>query len=228
MLTFEQLSCTAHSQPMPDRVSTGFADLDQVTGGARAGEIWLVVGTPGHEVSTLLTQWADRWSARRDWDTWLISPREDTSVCTYRLQASLGLVPRQPPRTAPLRVRPRETAASPHSVLQLMSQRPTAVVVDDADWFGAAEVRACLRELAARGALVVAGLRRDAVAAPATHEPDIDPEWARDADVILEVRGRGVEHATQRPGEAELTLLRNRRGPAASSVVAFQSDYDAS
>jgi len=95
MLTFEELAYTASAQPTPDRVSTGFADLDEATGGPRAGDIWLVVGTPGQGVSTLLTQWAGRWSTQHDWDTWLICPRDDAAACTTRLQASLGLVPAQ-------------------------------------------------------------------------------------------------------------------------------------
>jgi replicative DNA helicase len=59
---------------------------------------------------------------------------------------------------------------------------------------------------------------------------DLQPEMSL-ADVVVEVRhsdlaqGADVDPGLDQPGYAALAVLRNRRGPVGTAVVAFQGHY---
>jgi hypothetical protein len=56
--------------------------------------------------------------------------------------------------------------------------------------------------------------------------PHLQHEWSDVADVVLEVRRAAwPAYETLRPGEADLTLLKNRDGPCRTIPVAHQAHY---
>lgn len=73
--------------------TTGFAGLDDLLGGLRPGQLWVLTGSPGQGCSTLLTQWAGHIATTISWRTWLAAPREDPRVLAARLLASQARVP---------------------------------------------------------------------------------------------------------------------------------------
>jgi len=236
------------SESVPDvaPAPTGFAHLDDLTGGLRPGQLWVITGTPGQGRTILLTQWAAQLALTQRWRTWLVAPRERNDVVAARILASLGRAPvlqllsdeldaeqrhrvagvRELLRSADLRTTtcPSRPCPSPDDV----AKAPTtcAVLVDDADLVPTATPQH-LGALAPAGSLVVATLPRHVMVAGPHEDADLDPEWARAADVVIEVRSHGLVpgdlHA--RAGEAELRVLRHRHGPTTTITVAFQPYY---
>ena len=101
-----------------------------------------------------------------------------------------------------------------------------ALLVDDADLVRSATPEA-LRSKADEGALVIASLPRHVLVQDRHRDGDLDPHWARAADVIIEVRSRMLDeaHPDDRLGEAELTVIKHRRGPVRVVTVSFQGYY---
>lgn len=89
--------------------------------------------------------------------------------------------------------------------------RPIAVFVDDAEHVLGITPE-WLIACASAGVFVLIALPRHGVMMTSDDESDLDPSWASVADVILEVRHRGLANAALRPGEAELDLHYNRWG----------------
>jgi replicative DNA helicase len=101
---------------------------------------------------------------------------------------------------------------------------PAAVLLDDAEE-DTTDPQQC-RHLAEAGALVVLSLPRHVLTRGRRLEADLDPAWARVADVILEVRTRRLRpRYRSQVGEADLHLLRNRHGRTTTAAVAFQGHY---
>jgi hypothetical protein len=101
-----------------------------------------------------------------------------------------------------------------------------AVVLDDVDLVGGA-TPAVVGEVADAGAIVVASLPRHVLVQDRHPFGDLDPDWSRVADVILEVRSRRLDEdqIDDRLGEADFTVLKHRRGPTTRFAVSFQAHY---
>lgn len=92
---------------------------------------------------------------------------------------------------------------------------PRALLVDDVDLATAGAGPPLLRSIADDGALVVAVMPRHLLVAGAEADSDLEPRWAREADLILEIRSLGIrgDRRAVHAGEAHLTALKHRRGP---------------
>jgi len=234
----------AHQKPGPSpKWSTGLAALDELTGGFRPGEVWLVTGTPGQGCTTLLSQWAGKLAMQHALPTWLLCPREDTQSCAARLLASTGKLPMRDLidkrydhiHTAALR-EARGALARSELFVRVGSgvsipagnddDGNRAVLVDDADLVnGISPAR--VRGLANDGAVVIAALPRHLLVQDRHPDGDLDPDWARVADVIVEIRSRRLHETVpgDRNGEAEMTVFKFRRGPTMVITLAFQGHY---
>lgn len=218
--------------------STGFAEVDEVTGGFAPGQVWIITGTPGQGRSTLALQWALLLCTQHGVRTEFVSAREPEHLVAARLMSGAARVPvshlwnddltatdderlraaRHVVDGSPLRI------SGPGRISALTSEFgdwPEAVVCDDADLeAGASPER--IASLVAEGLLVVLTLPRAEVIRP----DGIDLAWARTADVILDIdRPDLVDADSVRPGEADLSIVRNRWGPSRRTTVAFQGHY---
>ena len=217
-------------------LSTGLDELDDVTGGFAPGQVWILIGTPGQGRSTLAAQWAMDIASEHSIRTELISLRDPIHRVTARLLARTGKIPLghlwdredhgadEPWLTrasdllkqAPLRL------AGPQSLTRLgvdlpSTRVPLALVVDDADGH-AGVFPARVASLAAQGVLVILTMPRDCVLT----EMGVNPEWARACDFVIDVERPDWR---ERPGEADLNVVRNRWGPERIISVAFHGHW---
>lgn len=220
--------------------TTGFPGLDEATGGFDAGQVWLVIGTPGQGRSALGSQWALLLAGDHSLDTQLVSARDPLTRAGARLTSCAARVPlshlwqtglsagdaekinrrRSALDSARLTlVGPRGVSVAETDMEDLAE--PDALVVDDAHLSGGLFPKR-VASIASRGILTVLTLPRDGVVSGA----GIDPKWAEVADFILDVdRPDLIDHNSLRPGEADLHLLRNRWGPTRTETVSFQGHY---
>jgi replicative DNA helicase len=232
------------------RYSTGLRELDDRLDGLAAGELWVLTGAPGQGRSMLLTQLARRLACDHGVPTWLSSNRDPAVVVSGRMHAALARVPlnhlaydrltevdRSRLATAteqltgsPLHVRDGHFAADyiTDDLLSRPAEAPVAALLDDPVWPSGWHLGSA-RQLADRGVVVVVTLPRERVLDGPAYRCDLHPEMSL-ADVVVEVRhsslaAADVEPALDQPGHAALAVLRNRRGPVGSAVVAFQGHY---
>lgn len=78
---------------------------------------------------------------------------------------------------------------------------------------------------ATAGKFVLISMPRHRVMVSTDQEADLDPAWAQVADVILEVRRRGLANRSHRPGEAELDLHYNRWGYVRTTAAQHQAHF---
>jgi replicative DNA helicase len=220
--------------------TTGFAELDDVTGGFEPGQVWIVVGTPGQGRSTVAVQWASLLAGVHGLDTQLVSKRDPVRKVAARLVASAAKVPElhlwhdrmssqdqgrigHAKRTLgamPLLIVDPSGISIADTDLDEVA-RPEALVVDDAELAGGL-FPSRVADLAASWILIVLTLPRDLVLS----DDGVDPAWSRVADVIIDVdRPELRDRASLRPGEADFHLLRNRWGPMRSLGVVYQGHY---
>lgn len=218
--------------------STGFAAVDEVTGGFVPGQVWIITGAPAQGRSMLALQWALMLCSEHGMRTEFVSVREPTHLVAARLLACAGRIPVSHLWNDELTATDKERLRAAKGVVEAWPLRvsgpgrtsaltsepgdwPEAVVCDDADLeAGASPER--LASLAAEGMLMVITLPRAQVVGP----DGIDSAWARTADVILEInRPDFVDADSPRPGEADLSVLRNRWGPSRRAIVAFQGHF---
>ena len=232
------------------RYSTGLLELDERLGGVAVGEVWVVTGAPGQGRSMLLTQLARRLACDHGVPTWLSSNRDPAVVVSGRLHAAMARVPlnhladdrvkeddrvrlddaRAQLAEAPLTVVVGSRAAD-RMIDDLGWRRrrdPAAVLIDDPDWRTRWELHRA-RELADLGAAVVVSLPRSRVLDGPAYRSDLLQD-ASLADVVVEVRhfdltASEVDPRYDQPGYAALAVLRNRRGPVGTALVAFQGHY---
>ena len=229
-------------------LSTGIRELDDLVGGLVAGQVWIVISRPGEGKTTFVAQIAIGLAAARA-PRQLATPREPAAWIASRFIAQLGLHPlgsvsRNEAKHRGAHTLGRERLQSIHlDVWPSDGPRefipesdpwpspeqgapPAALIVDDADLVsGLTPTR--VGALAAAGILVVISLPRELVALGDQDEAPLDPAWARVADVILEVRHRGLAAPADapRPGEADLLVLRNRWGPCRTVTAIHQAHY---
>lgn len=222
---------------------TGFDRLDEGSGGFREGRVWLVTGAPGQGCSTLLNQWAVDLAVRHGWLTALCSPRDGPERVNARLRSAVeralmstaadeGRDARRLAeaeellRAAALLVRADTSIGPP--VWRPDAPRPRALVLDDIDLMVPTVGPQQLISAASEGNFVVAMVPRHRLVSGPNADDDLDPHWARAADLVLELRsfGRHRWHASSddehdptglpavlSPGEASLIVLKNRWGP---------------
>jgi replicative DNA helicase len=220
--------------------TTGFTELDDVTGGFEPGQVWIVAGTPGQGRSTLAAQWALLLAGDHGVHTHLVSKRDPTHKVAARLVASAAKVPelhlwngrvsaqdglklshaKQSLAGVPLQIiAPKGISIVDTDMDEVAT--PEVLVVDDADLAGGL-FPSRVASFAATGLLLVLTLPRSLVVTAA----GVDPGWARVADVIIDIdRPDLLDHASLRPGEADFHLLRNRWGPGRSIAVVYQGHY---
>lgn len=247
---------TAHEMPQvlarcafPEPVaSTGFAVLDLITTGMVPGRVWIVVGKPGEGRTTLLTQWAAAIAGQPDQHVHFVVPREAPHVVAARLHSMHGLIPlghltsrrhddsaQRSVRLARAQERVESLSLSVYAMGDDVyvpevhpwraAARPTAIVVDDADMVSGLAV-ARVHEYAAASMFVLLSLPRDSVMSSVEGSADLDPRWARAADVIVEVEHRGIGTSSEpRPGEADLHVLYNRHGHVRTVPIQHQAHF---
>lgn len=234
-------TCARASSP-GESFTTGFTRLDALTDGLVMGSVWLVTGTPGQGCTTLLTQWAARLATEHELPTWLVTPREDEHHCASRLVSCMGKVRVQQLLRGEAsavdagRLQVGRAALSRSQMFLRCGPNVTvpgrketgdrAVVLDDVDLVEGA-TPSSVRSVADAGAIVVASLPRHLLVQDRHPDGDLDPEWARVADVILEVRSRRLADTDpdEPMGEADVTVLKHRRGPTMTVAVSFQGHY---
>lgn len=220
--------------------TTGFAELDDVTGGFEPGQVWIVAGMPGQGRSTLASQWALLLASDHGFDTHLVNKRDPTRKVAARLVASTAKVPELHLWHGPMSAQDAERLSHAKQTLaaarlQIIDpggisivdtdmdevRRPEALVADDADLAGGL-FPSRVASLADSGILLVLTLPRAHVVSAA----GVDPAWARVADVIIDIdRPDLLDRDSLRPGEADFHLLRNRWGPGRSIGVVYQGHY---
>lgn len=238
------LAAHTAGRPADPLAATGLAELDALTGGMVPGRVWILVGAPGQGRSTLVTQWAAAIAEGSDWAVQLVTPRDGSSVVASRLLSRIGRVAlphltnhRLDPsdgerlrlvgdRLAALNlcVFAKGDAAYVPEAAALQPQETPAVFLDDADRISGLTPQ-WVAARAAAGMFVLASMPRHRVLVAPDHEADLDPTWAGVADVVLEVRHRGLPNGAIRPGEAELHLHYNRWGYIRTISVVHQAHF---
>lgn len=219
--------------------------MDDLTGGMVPGRVWIVVSVPGEGRTTLLTQWASEIAKRPGMTVHLVTPREPPAVIVTRLLAHTGRIPLD--HLSPQRreeIRPEHLTRARGLVEELSlclyamgedeyvpevhpyraAMKPTAVIIDDADLVSGI-TPAAVADWAKAGLFVMLSLPRHEVMQAPWDEADLDPIWARAADVILEVRHRGLPDGKLRPGEAELKVCHNRWGYIRTIQLLHQAHF---
>jgi replicative DNA helicase len=223
---------------------SGFAELDGLTGGMCHGRVWLVVGRPGEGVTTLLVQWAAAMASQPGEHVHLVTGRESPQAVAARLCSLSGLIPlnhlpeRMEEQADERQVRARERVSAlslslyatgddsyvPEVHPTRAAARPTVIVIDDADLVSGLTPQR-VAQWAREGMFVLLSLPRHHVL-PGGDDWDLDAEWARVADVVLEVQHRHLyEPSKLRPGEADLHLRYNRHGYVRTLAVLHQAHY---
>ncbi|GGD24524.1 DnaB-like helicase C-terminal domain-containing protein [Nocardioides daphniae] len=243
--TSELLTAYEDATPAVLAADSGFPTLDGVTGGMVAGRVWVITGAPGHGRTTLTVQLACRLASASDQWVHLVTPSDDPQRVAAWLMAVQGAsFDSQAKRCVPDGDRARyEEARQRVSDLALAVYAsgedtyvpevhpfkarggvPTAVVVDDADrvsGMGPFAVEAC-RDA---GQFVLVSLPRHLLFGDTGNGSNLDPGWARAADVILELSTPGVPEAKSRPGEVDLRILYNRWGFSRSVLLHHQPQW---
>lgn len=215
------------------RRSTGIRALDELLGGMESRRLWLLIGYPGEGKSTLLTQLAVRMAVEHEADVWFAAPLEDADVVRARLLvlAGSGALRYPEPGVVERRGADRveELRRSKFDVQvgggfrspdwRYAKSEPRCWAVDDAHYAGPA-FAADLRAAADDGAFVLASLPRDEVIGGPSGASVIVQHWANVADVIIEVQSSVSE--ARAPGDAQLVVRRNRRGPKRDLPVSNQ------
>jgi replicative DNA helicase len=248
--TVEMLSARALAdlltggEPHEAVAPSGFAELDQLTGGMSHGRVWLVVGRPGEGVTTLLVQWAAAIASQPGEHVHLVTPRESPQAVAARLYAMSGLIPlnRIPARLDEeaqerqllARDRLNDMSLSLYAkgddsyVPEVHPTRAavpsTAIVIDDADTVSGVTPQR-VGQWAREGMSVLLSMPRHHVL-PGGDDWDLDAGWSRVADVVLEIQHRQLYDPSKlRPGEADLHLRYNRHGYVRSLTVLHQAHY---
>jgi hypothetical protein len=234
------------------RTPTGLVDLDALTGGVWPGDLWVVTGRTGAGKSVFALDLARSAAINQQVPTALLLGREDKRDAVTRLLSAEARVPLHHMRQGtltdddwarlarrmgevgdrPLRIAQVGTEARPATSEEMavaaadtVRRHDTRLLVVDnvpADDPGA-HLRG-LKELAAREHVAVLAVLADGSRRSADEEAA-----ARHADVVIRVdRDHEMEcdgEQSPRAGEADLAVLRHRRGPISVITVAFQGFY---
>lgn len=212
--------------------------MDSALGGLRAGRLLLVATAPGQGKTTYAVQIAAT-AALTDRRVRLHCPRETNRAVAARLMASSArvsyerlLLARPLDHSAQARaqgVRERLMATQ----LDVRADEPVdlskaetceVLIVDDAH-LAPAEVRGQLLAAARSGVAVLATIPLDLlVRGPVGVGAHLDRDWTDMCDHAVAFVWPSPDHS-DRAGEAELFLLKNRHGPLLQEVVVFQGAF---
>lgn len=232
--------------PVGERLWTGFHDLDRLTGGRNAGQLWLVNGASGVGKSVLALNFARSCSIAHGAEVLWLCTRDPATALVERLLSAEARVPRHHMWTgemtdddwARLARRMGEIVEAPFSIAEIprtadvataaldaLSTRPTArlLLVDSLESGRDLATLASLRELAARTETWIV-----AIAPYVTDGSQVEIEelQAKHADLVLRLyREDQWNKDTPRAGEADLIVSRYRTGPTATITVHFQGHY---
>lgn len=235
--------------------STGLTDLDHLTHGMLPGALWVIAGTPGAGRTTLACQLAGHVaaqgasaaliSARDDPDTLLTNlvvrqakvPAQHVQRGTLsdleqeRLAASMAVLAEADLQllsaTDSVWEYPDGAGTADFGSLARSGRRVAdLLVVDDVDELLGAHWTHTLNDLRTwarqRGFTLVLTAPEEGL----VHAGRCHPDLRRHADVVLRLELPGqFDLDDPRVGEADLTVLRNRRGPQGRITVHFQGHY---
>lgn len=213
-------------------MSTGFTELDDLTGGFRRGQVWLVVGEPGHGRTVLAEQWALLLAREHRLTVDLLSVRDSTLEVVTRMLSRLGRIALHrlherrltEVRDGDLEAARWEFAALPirlggvAEAADLLDRGTAAevVVVDDLDGLED-DGHGGLSALAAeRDVLVIATLPWESF----TVDGRPDRRWSRLADVV--VRAHRNQDDTSR---TTLSVVRSHVGFNGIVAVEFEGHF---
>jgi replicative DNA helicase len=239
----------------PPHHSTGSTDLDTVTGGLCEGDLWVVTGRSGSGKSVLALGFARSAAIRSRVPTGHVRARDRAEDLVAQVLSAEGRIPlhylRDPltdndrTRAASLAARVADmplwmsaavdygNAALPTAdqllatAAALVEERaPELLVVDDLPAMINSSQLQELKSLAVRGRTCVVAVVLDG---PERLRDAVEQDAAVAADVVLRVvRDHDMTPsaaAHPRAGEADLLVVRHRRGPIAAVTVAFQGHY---
>lgn len=237
----------------PRGVPTGIVDLDNLTDGICPGDLWVVTGRTGAGKTVLALGFARSGAVEHREPVCVVTAHEDALYVTRMVLSAEARVPLHhmevgtlsdddwarlarrmgEVEAAPLRVVEAHSTgvACPTAALQLAAVRTAAVnpelhllVVDGAQTPWTPVQLRDLKEMAVAhniGVLVVMPDASDRAAAEAAA--------SRIADLVLRIdRDHDMDEqrtVSARAGEADLIVLRHRRGPVTVITVAFQGHY---
>lgn len=222
--------------------ATGIDDLDALTGGLHAGDLWTVTGRPGAGKSILALGWARTLALQDGGRAVVLSRRESPSQLAERVLSAEGMVGLHHLRAK--RLSEQEWSRLEEATQRLVGtdlqlgfvaepaqaalglQTPVGttphglVVVDDvfADRERLSQLQD-LKQLASR-------LRCTVIAVLAYDSREIgaaEQEAALTADVVLRLEDRSGNQ--DRAGEADLVVTHHRRGPVSRIGLANQMHY---
>jgi replicative DNA helicase len=232
--------------------TTGLADLDALTGGLWPGDLWVITGRTGAGKSVFVLDLARSASIHQQVPTALLLARDDQRDAVTRLLSAEARVPLSHMRSGtmtdddwarlarrmgelgdgPLRIAQVGTEAREATPEEMSAAAVDTVRRHDTQLFVIDSVLPedvgnhlrGLKELAAREHVAVVTVLADGPGRPADEQ-----EAARHADVVIRVdRDHDMEcdgEQSPRAGEADLAVLRHRRGPISVLTVAFQGQY---
>lgn len=245
LTTADLLSAYEADRPVDPIVTSGLADLDSLTGGMTPGRVWILLGVPGQGKTTLLTQWAAAIAAEPDQAVHLVTPREKPSLIAARLLALHGRLPLHRIAAHDLGPSSAQQLAVARERVEKLSlflyardddvyvpevhpfrakAKPTSLVIDDADLVSGLSPD-IVSSYAEAGMFVLLAMPRHLLMTSTADGADLDPRWARAADIILEVRHRGLPDGHLRPGEADVHIHHNRWGNLRTLPALYQGHY---
>jgi len=226
----------------PAGLATGLREFDELTGGIRGGDVWLVTAGPQEGRSSLASQLALRSAIRARWPTWFVSPLEDSAFVAARMLATQAKIlldrilrgqvldseqprltaARQALEAAPLRAMTDHMLPDLDKLATFVSKHQHGLVVldDVSDW--AEDWPIWLGRLSVTGAAVVATVPHEVVVPRAPDSWQLNRTASQAAEVIVDVRTREITNWQVRPGEAELHVLQRRHGQVGRCDVVWQ------
>lgn len=200
--------------------STGAPWVDEMTGGLRRGDLWVITGHPGQGKTAVLLEIASNLTQQGA--STVLTTREPRAVLRDRLAATMELIQEMPvPLSSGRPVDALQCAdmwvavdGSPINASRRGDDTFFDVsLVDNPGQWGA-DLAQELHLETRRGATVVAAVPIHDVVRDA-HSGDLSASWGALANIVVEVRTIGL--TTDQTGLAEIALLKNNRGPLASA-----------
>lgn len=220
--------------------STGFKELDRLTGGFTLGRLWVITGAPGAGKSTLLTQFVHRLATELGFEVQFHGARSDPADA---IQDRFMAVGRVRPRTRP-QDDVSERASRPVSGERLAALRGASLNVNVGGTWSASDAggaeRRCLaidepefnrppvlareglddlRRYADQPGIVLVTVPRSHCFEPGPYGDRLREEWASVSDVMIEIV------PVDDLGNVEFHVLRNRQGPTGTFSAIQQSHF---